>query len=189
MKLFKVSSIHLPEHGMEQMIWCKNMTFFPPRLGSKSKRKVKWPLTVRCRHYGIYIFPFVWRWQLFCIWLRLWTSETLSAPESKSDARLTQNLFVGSQHASHLIYPPSLRLRLRCGGHPGLGSLHLSRSRMLLICRLSSIHLTRPRQCSHAHTLEELSSGPGLTWDLTAAEWRHGHDQALYSRFQKIAWY
>ena len=64
------------------------------------------------------------------------------------------------------------------GGHPGPGSLHLSRFTMLLICSLSSIHLTRPRQCSHAHTPQELSSsGWHEISDLTAA-WRHGHDQA-----------
>lgn len=94
---------------------------------------------------------------------------------------LTQNLFVGSQHASHLIYPPSLRLRWSPRARLTTPVQIQARSRMLLICSLSSIHLTRPRQCSHAHTPEELSSqGWHEIWDLTAA-WRHGHDQALYS--------
>ena len=99
-------------------------------------------LPVCFRHYVIYIaLPFVWQWQLFCIWLRLWTSETLSAPEPKSDARLTQNLFFGSPHASHLIYPPS---GFGSGGHPG--SHNTCPDILASECFLSAalrVHLTR----------------------------------------------
>ena len=43
------------------------------------------------------------------LWIvsRISTSETLSAREPESDPGLTQNLFVGSPHASHLIYSPA----------------------------------------------------------------------------------
>ena len=109
-------------------------------------------LPVCFRHYVIYIaLPFVWQWQLFCIWLRLWTSETLSAPEPKSDARLTQNLFFGSPHASHLIYPPS---GFGSGGHPGSHNTCPDPSfGMFLICSTQGPSHSDHRQCSHAHTL------------------------------------
>ena len=121
-------------------------------------------LSTLCPNFG-------WRWQLFCIWLRLWTSETLSASEPKSDAALTQNLFLGSPHSSHLIYPPpapapvvtlGLIAPVRC--LKALGRCFLS---------ASFKDPSHPRQCSHAHILARSyhEAADMRSWGHGA--WRH----------------
>ena len=176
MKLFKVKSIHSPEHGMEQMIWCKNKA--GKLVGTWSQVTTQFVVDIMEFRHMYYIYFLLFgddNYSVFGYGYEHRRHSRLSTPEPKSDARLTQNLFVGSQHASHLIYPPSSG----SGGHPGPGSLHLSRSRIQLLIRsLSSIHLTRPRQYSHAHTPQELSSSGWHEISYLTAAWRHGHDQA-----------